>query len=50
MQLIGALLGLTIGMALLFAADTVLPPLPVAAVGLCGTLLGWALPLLFGSR
>lgn len=50
LQLIGALLGLTVGMALLFAADTVLPPLPVAAVGLCGTLLGWALPLLFGSR
>ncbi len=50
LQLIGALLGLTAGMALLFAADTVLPPLPVAAVGLCGALLGWALPLLFGSR
>lgn len=49
LQLIGALLGLTAGMALLFAADTVLPPLPVAAVGLCGTLLGWLLPMWFGS-
>ena len=49
LQLAGALVGLVIGMTLLFAVRAVLPPLLVVLTGLCGTLIGWLLPMLCGS-
>ena len=47
LQLIGTFVGLTLGMALLFAAGMVLPPLLACGFVFVGVLVGWLVPLLW---